>query len=185
MEPDKKEAEIQRVGLRRQGERHKITCAHGELPRDFIGKFTSRRAFIYMMEIWAAVMAVVFTQEELPPYFFMFVDNQAGKSNAIITAFWTLTSHRGWFPAFKYVKSELDPIGRHDTSMAQAAGWTEKEVDTSALLRALESFAQDPNGSISKLLSVLLALSGLGIVHGVVRSVHNQPSAPEPTQPTS
>ena len=72
MEPDKKEAEIQRVGLRRQGERHKITCAHGELPRDFIGKFTSRRAFIYMMEIWAAVMAVVFTQEELPPYFFMF-----------------------------------------------------------------------------------------------------------------
>ena len=85
MEPDKQEAEIQRVGLRRQGERHKITCAHGELPRDFIGKFTSRRAFIYMMEIWAAVMAVVFTQEELPPYFFMFVDNQATALFASVT----------------------------------------------------------------------------------------------------
>ena len=161
---------------------------------EFVKKFVSRKAFIYMMEILAAVVAVVFMQGELPPYFIMFVDNQAGKSalqkgygndppvNAIITAFWALVSKRGWLPVFKYVPSTLnisDPVSRHDTSMAEKAGWTEKKVDCMALLSALESFAQDPNGSIPDLLAGLGALqrtpSGMGIVHGVVGDVHNQP----------
>jgi len=47
---------------------------------EFVKKFVSRKAFIYMMEILAAVVAVVFMQDELPPYFITFVDNQAGKS---------------------------------------------------------------------------------------------------------
>lgn len=182
----------------------KVTYAHGELPTEFIEKFTTRRAFIYMMEILAAVMAVVFTQIDLPPFFIMFVDNQAGRSalekgygndprvNAIITAFWTLTAHKGWFPKFKYVQSALnisDPISRHETSMAESAGWSEIQVNDQALLVALESFAQDSSGSISKLLDDLLALqrtpSGLGSVHGVVKYVHTQPQALDQSQPPS
>lgn len=92
--------------------RDKVLYAHGELPDTFIEKFVSRKAFIYMMEILAAVTAVTFLRQWLPPYFVMFIDNQAVKSalqkgygsdqrvNAIITAFWALVSHEAWFPAF-------------------------------------------------------------------------------------
>lgn len=55
------------------------------------------------------------------------------------------------------------------------------EIDTSGLLETLESFAQDPNGSISGLLSRLVSLgdtpSGMGVVPGVVRYGHNPPAA--------
>ena len=183
---------------------NKVVYAHGELPLAFIQRFTQRRAFIYMMEVLAAVMAVVFLQEELPPYFVMFVDNQAGRCalqkgygndarvNAIITAFWALVSHKMWYPVFKYVPSALnisDPISRHDTSQAQQAGWTEYHVPWADFLVILESFAADPDGSIQALLSSLLALRGtpseVEVVHGVVGSVHNQPCTSGPNLPPS
>ena len=125
------------------------------------------------MEVLAAVMAVVYMQRFLPPYFIMFVDNQAGKAalqkgygndgrvNAIITAFWTLAAHHGWFPAFKYVRSEhniSDPISRHQTSMAEQAGWQELHIDSTAFLKLVESLADDPTASISFLLAGLLLL---------------------------
>jgi len=78
--------------------------------------------------------------------------------NAIITAFWTLVAHEGWYPHFEYVKSELnisDPISRHDTTEAAKAGWSEMKIDTNGLLETLESFSQDPSGSITDLLSQL------------------------------
>lgn len=56
---------------------HKTVYAHGVLPDGFLRRFVTRRAFIYMMEILAAVMAV-YVRHELPKYFILFVDNQAG-----------------------------------------------------------------------------------------------------------
>eukprot|EP00435_Cladocopium_sp_Y103_P038353 s2136_g10.t1 len=169
----------------------RVVFAHGELPEDFISKFVSRKAFIYMMEIMAAFIAVVFLQNELPPFFVMFIDNQAGKAalqkgygsdgrvNTIITAFWSLVSEKNWFPTFQYVKSELnisDAVSRHDTSFAKEAGWDEMELDLTALVNALEAFAADQDGSISDLVQAMLAASGtpsgVGIMHGVVESVH-------------
>ena len=122
----------------------------------------------------------------------MFIDNQAGKSalqkgygkdsrvNAIITAFWTLASHHGWYPAFQYVKSDLnisDKISRHEVEFARAAGWEEQHIDLTQFLDVLEQFANDPKGSISDLLEGLLSLRRtpcrVGGVHGVVEEMHN------------
>ena len=165
----------------------RVVFAHGTLPDEFIQKFTTRRAFIYMMEILAAVIAVTYTREVLPPYFTMFIDNQAGKAalargygsdarvNAIITAFWTLVSHERWYPDFKYVKSDhnvSDRISRHDTGFAIELGWEELQIDITQMLQELEKFASDPGGSINDLLSGLLSLLGtprrVGDVQGVV-----------------
>ena len=170
----------------------RVTFAHGILPDDFVTKFTTRRAFIYMMEVMAAVIAVTFSMDALPPFFTMFIDNQAGKCalqkgygkdcrvNAIITAFWTLASHHGWFPSFQYVKSELnisDKISRHDVAFAHEAGWEEVEIDLTQFMDILERFATDPNGSIRSLLQGLLTLERTpcrtGGVHGVVKTVHH------------
>ena len=142
------------------------------VPNSFIEKFTTRRAFTYMLEILAGVMAVVYRRLELPKFFIMMVDNQAGRSalqkgfgkdqrvNSIIQAFWALASHEGWFPIFQYVKSELnisDPISRFDTTDAEKLGWSKLDIDTTGLLETLESFAQDPNDSISDLLTRLVS----------------------------
>eukprot|EP00435_Cladocopium_sp_Y103_P048273 s452_g14.t1 len=176
----------------------KVVFAHGELPQEFIDKFVSRRAFIYMMEIMAAFIAVTFLQAELPPFFIMFIDNQAGKTalqkgygsdervNAIITAFWVLTAEKEWSPAFQYVKSELnisDPISRHDVAIAQKEGWEERPIDLTRLLEVLEEFARDPDGSIANLLQSLLEIqrtpSGVGMMHGVESALRPAPSTHE------
>ena len=182
---------------------NKVVFSHGELPQEFISQFVSRKAFIYMMEIMAAFIAVTFLQEELPSFFLMFIDNQAGKTalqkgygsdgrvNAIITAFWVLAAERNWFPAFQYVKSDLnisDPISRHDVEIAQREGWEERPIVLTKLLAALEEFASDPDGSISKLLQNLLDAgrtpSGVGMMHGVVDYAH-QPGNPPGVQHTN
>ena len=74
---------------------------HGTLPDEFIQRFVTRRAFVYMLEILAAVI-VAFLRAQLPKFFTMLVDNQPGKSalqkdygkdqrvSAIIAAFWSL-----------------------------------------------------------------------------------------------
>ena len=177
--------------------------AHGELPQPFIEKFVTRRAFIYMMEIMAAVIAVTFLHAELPPFFILFIDNQAGKTalqkgygsdcrvNTIITAFWMLAADHNWHPSFQYVKSELnisDPISRHEIGMARKAGWSERHIDLTEMLLALENFANDSNGSINSLVTSMIQAVGTprGVVemHGVVRDVH-QPAAlgVQPNQP--
>ena len=182
----------------------RVIYANGELPRTFIEKFVSRKAFIYMMGILAAVMATIYLRAWLPPYFIMFIDNQAGrcalqkgygkdpKVNTIITAFWSLAAHEAWFPAFQYVKSDLnisDPVSRHNTSFAENMGWDRLQVDTSALLLILEGFSQDPEASIQSLLNDLLSLGrtpcGVVDVHGVAEkcTATNDPVAP--TLPTS
>ena len=80
---------------------HIAICVHCE-------RFTTRKGFIYMLEVMACVMATVFLGHLLPRFFTLYVDNQAGKCalprgygsdprvNTIITAFWSLVSHEGW-----------------------------------------------------------------------------------------
>ena len=83
---------------------HKVIFSHGTIPDEFIQHFVPRRAFIYMLEVLAAVIAVVFLRAQPPKFFIMMIDNQPGKSalqkgfgkdqrvNAIIAAFWSLAS---------------------------------------------------------------------------------------------
>eukprot|EP00435_Cladocopium_sp_Y103_P052359 s456_g16.t1 len=136
----------------------RVIFAHGELPKSFLDKFVSRKAFIYMMEILAAVLAVTFSRDELPPYFTMSIDNQAGKT----------ALQKGYGSDCRHC--------RHETEFAKKEGWLEVDIDLKGMLMALEAFADDPEGSIPELLANLQKLqmtpSGVGGLHGVVRDVH-------------
>ena len=140
--------------------RDKVLYAHGELPDTFIEKFVSRKAFIYMMEILAAVTAVTFLRQWLPPYFVMFIDNQAGKSalqkgygsdqrvNAIITAFWALVSHEAWFRHFNMseASSTSATLSAADMTRLSLQPWVGKRWRSTPLIsyKAWRSFPEIP-----------------------------------------
>eukprot|EP00435_Cladocopium_sp_Y103_P069238 s392_g33.t1 len=126
---------------------------HGTVPLDFVKLFTTRRAYIFMLEILAALIGVCTVCTELPRFLIFFIDNMAGKFalakgygkcpavNMLVTAFWLLMEDRKWCPQFVYVKSGLnisDPISRGDLSLAIRHGWTRKHAPLLRLLPLLQ-----------------------------------------------
>ena len=124
----------------------------GEVPQHFVQRFASRRAFIYMLEIFAVLVCVTACHDRLPPFIRFYIDNQAGKYalvkgygkcaaiNTLITAFWTLVEVNRWCPHFSYVKSGLnisDPVSRADDSIARSFGWTRLHTNVEPLLNIL------------------------------------------------
>ena len=133
-------------------------------------KFTTRRAFIYMMEILAAVIAVAALQ-----------DNTAGRmEKGYGKDPWAMASHHQWYPVIHYVRSALnisDPISRHDLALAKQEGWRELQVNTEPLLQAIKKFASNPKAEVASLLDELISSSqstpsGLVGLRGVVERAH-------------
>lgn len=144
--------------------------AHGRIPEWFILQFTTRRAFIYMMEILAAVIAVAALQ-----------DNTAGRmEKGYGKDPWAMASHHQWYPVIHYVRSALnisDPISRHDLALAKQEGWRELQVNTEPLLQAIKKFASNPKAEVASLLDELISSSqstpsGLVGLRGVVERAH-------------
>ena len=52
---------------------------HGVVDANTVAAFASRRAFIYLLEIVAQVMAQAALARFLPPAFVAFIDNEAGR----------------------------------------------------------------------------------------------------------
>ena len=116
----------------------RVLYDHGVVPAAFVRRFAPRKAFIYMLEILAVLIAVTSCIDALPPFTTFFIDNQAGKYalskgygrceaiNLLTSSFWILAESRGWFPHITYVQSCLnisDPVSRGDLAGAQSAGW--------------------------------------------------------------
>ena len=53
--------------------------AHGEIPGALLDRFTSRRAFIYALEILAQIMCIVSGMALMEPLSLCFIDNEPGK----------------------------------------------------------------------------------------------------------
>ena len=85
---------------------------HGTTPRSVLHAITSRRAFIYALEVYAQLMAL-FTGRP-PPDWLAFIDNTAGEAalkkgygkdvfvNGMLAAFWGTSAMRGWRPQFEW-----------------------------------------------------------------------------------
>ena len=140
---------------------------HGQIPSWFVTRFSSRKAYIYMLEVLAVAIAVTHLRALLPPFFVIYIDNQPGKSaiqkgygkdpwvNVIISSFWALVTARQWHPHLQYVKSCLnisDAISRHDESTAVRLGWTKVHLDVLPFLHVLDSFGGESNCDIPGLL---------------------------------
>eukprot|EP00438_Fugacium_kawagutii_P026201 Skav223831 [mRNA] locus=scaffold1256:63584:64912:- [translate_table: standard] len=150
----------------------KTLFSHGIIPDRYVQRFTSRRAYIYMLEILAVVIATAHFHDMLPRLQLYFVDNMAGRQgllkgygkdlnvNALISAFWTLAARYQWHPHIQYVRSHLnisDPVSRHDVTAARLRGWTEVNLDVMPMLQILENFADGGQQDLATLTSDLLS----------------------------
>ena len=94
---------------------------HGTTPRSVLDTITSRRAFIYALEVYAQLMAFFALAERLPSDWLAFIDNTAGEAalkkgygkdafvNGMLATFWA------WRPQFARVKSKAN--------VADAVSW--------------------------------------------------------------
>eukprot|EP00438_Fugacium_kawagutii_P009053 Skav200345 [mRNA] locus=scaffold2819:30500:32006:- [translate_table: standard] len=145
--------------------------SHGCIPGQYLSRLTSRRAYIYMLEVLAVVITAVHFHDVLPNLQTYFIDNMAGKQaitkgygrdpmvNALITAFWTMSAHKQWYPRLQYVKSALnlsDAVSRHDLSYAQAHNWHEVSLDVQPMLNYVVEFIDSGSTDIEALLHNLL-----------------------------
>ena len=150
-----------------------ILYDHGTIPADFVRRFAPRKAFIFMLEILAVLIAATSCIDVLPPFTTFYIDNQAGKFalikgygrceaiNLLTSSFWLLADSRRWYPHLTYVKSALninDPVSRGDLSGAVAAGWTRKHSDPSKLLSVLADAIDHHGGDLLRLRHCLLEL---------------------------
>ena len=90
-----------------------IRFAHGTVPHDVLALFTSRRAYIYCLEIMGQILASVTCIDVLPAVWVGFCDNTAGRSalvrgygrdasiNNLLACFWALAKLQGWQPHFE------------------------------------------------------------------------------------
>ena len=94
---------------------------HGVAPTWFVKIFAMRKAYIYMLEILAQLVAFVTFGAKLPTAIIAFIDNTAGQAaltkgygkdgavNGMIAAFWSsLAAHQGWLVEFERVPSKAN-----------------------------------------------------------------------------
>ena len=126
--------------------------AHGTVPYWFVREFTSRRAYIYMLEVVAQVLPLIALQHDLDKQIIMFVDNEPARHalskgfgkddsiNCLLQHTWRHIEMLSLRPAWQRVTSAAnvsDDVSRGDLRHAQAAGWTRLEHDWDAVFEGL------------------------------------------------
>ena len=151
-----------------------VRFGSGSVPPEVLSFFASRKAYIYVLEIIAQIVAAITSHSVLSPYWLGFCDNTAGKAalakgwgsepavNNLLACFWSLSLHKGWQPHFEWVPSEQnisDPFSRGDTSIGQTRGWSELQRDMRPLWRIFLRLAADFDYAVGEAAQDLLSLS--------------------------
>ena len=151
---------------------------HGVVDARTIAAVASHRAFIYLLEIVAQVMAQVALARFLPPAFVAVIDNEAGRFalangygrdssvNGVLAAYWALAALQGWDPHFERVSSKAnvsDAVSREDFSRADAEGWTRLPSPASRVYELLALTATDLDFAVGTAASELLRASCSGL----------------------
>ena len=131
---------------------------HGVVPPWFLRKFEARRAFIYMLEVFAQVAALAAFATHLPGAVTAFIDNTAGQAalskgygkdpamNGLLAAFWALAARQGTMVDFRRVPSKAnvaDAVSRDDFDRARREGWTRVHIPASAIMHILAKAVDD------------------------------------------
>ncbi|CAE7200466.1 unnamed protein product [Symbiodinium microadriaticum] len=129
--------------------------AHGTVPYWFVREFTSRRAYIYMLEVVAQVLPLIALQHDLDKQIIMFVDNEPARHalskgfgkddsiNCLLQHTWRHIEMLSLRPAWQRVTSAAnvsDDVSRGDLRHAQAAGWTRLEHDWDAVFEGRHTY---------------------------------------------
>ena len=110
-----------------------ITAGHGDVPADIVSCFSSRKAYIFFLEVNAQLLALLANRGRLDLFWVCFIDNTAGLAalakgfskesavNNLLAFFWCLCAELGWFGHFEWVASKLnpaDPVSRAELQSA-------------------------------------------------------------------
>ncbi|CAE6912084.1 DSK2B [Symbiodinium sp. CCMP2592] len=132
--------------------------ASGTVPSDVLCLFTSRRAYIYCLEIFGQVIAALTCRDILPQCWIGFCDNTAGKAalvrgygrdaniNNLLACFWAVAQRLGWQPHFEWVPSDCnlaDPFSRGDCSIGHERGWSVLRNEADAFWPIFKRVATD------------------------------------------
>ena len=146
----------------------------GQAPASFLAAFGSRRAFIYVLEIVAQVLALTALARRLPERWLAFIDNVAGQwaltkgygrdqcVNGVLAAFWSQAAGMGWLPDFRRVPSKAnvaDAVSRGDIATAVAMGWTRVHTPAAEICAILAKTAGDLEFAIHGAAAELQALA--------------------------
>ena len=146
----------------------------GAAPADFLDLFASRRAFIYVLEILAQVLALVTLSRHLPARWLAFIDNVAGQwaltkgygrdesINGVLAAFWSTAALAEWLPDFRRVPSKAnvsDAVSRGDLDTAERMGWTRVRTPVRSILNVLAKAVGDIDFAIHGAADQLLNLA--------------------------
>ncbi|CAK9026226.1 unnamed protein product, partial [Durusdinium trenchii] len=127
--------------------------AHGAIPGYLLGRFTTRRAFIYALEIIAQLLCLVAGKPYMENKSLCFIDNEPGKFalqkgygrdtkvNRLLAFLWQFVESSNHEPHWERVTSQAnisDAISRGDLSQATALGWKRIEFDWCALYHTLD-----------------------------------------------
>ena len=130
----------------------------GTVAEEHLAAFTTRKAFIYALEILAQVIAATAFGSRLPAMWIAFIDNTAGQAallkgygkdpavNGVLAAFWATAARHDWRPAFERVVSKAnisDAVSRRDLTRARRDGWTRLHTPSTKIIGILAHAAQD------------------------------------------
>eukprot|EP00438_Fugacium_kawagutii_P009836 Skav200593 [mRNA] locus=scaffold2706:73723:74817:+ [translate_table: standard] len=126
--------------------------ACGRVPAELMGMVTTRRAYIYSLEILGQMIAVIAGGNLVTKHFWSYCDNEPGRCamtrgfgrdvrvNRLLSCMWQYMQLRGFSPAFQRVTSGAniaDEVSRHQLQMARALGWKQIQVNWSELYHIL------------------------------------------------
>eukprot|EP00438_Fugacium_kawagutii_P030366 Skav223249 [mRNA] locus=scaffold2231:525208:526590:- [translate_table: standard] len=118
--------------------------ACGRLPSELLQKFTSREAYIYILEIVAQVLPLIVCRKWLPQHTWCWCDNEASKAalkrgygrehrvNNLLSMTWSFLTMAQIEPHWRRVTSSAnvsDQISRHNIDKAVSENWLRVTAD--------------------------------------------------------
>ena len=140
-------------------------CAHGVIPPSLLRPYGRRRAFIYVLELMAPVIAMVALHHHYNPFLVLWIDNRARLSamsrgygrdpsvNNLLTFAWSFLARVGVFLQCEWVASRhnlADGISRHDLSDMRDGAWKLLQLPMEPFYRILKRCADDTGYAASQ-----------------------------------
>ena len=135
-----------------------VLAAHGVIPPSVLQPYSKRRAFIYVLELMAPLIAMMSLHTQMPRFIILWIDNKAGLPalskgygrdpavNNMLTFIWCFLAHTGIHLHCEWVPSAhnlADGISRHDLSEARLGGWSLLDLPLKPLHQILQRCAAD------------------------------------------
>lgn len=159
-------------------------ASHGVIPPSVLHPYSRRRAFIYILELMAPVIALVSLHKTVDPFIILWIDNRAGLSalqkgwgrdppvNNMLTFFWCFLARLGVHLHCEWVASAhnmADGISRHDLREAHLGGWCLLDLPLKPLHNILQKCAVDAEYSATTAVEEALAWSSSLVLSDLVR----------------